>query len=216
MARVKRRKTARRATNRVYRAKANYRRRRRTANSAPRRRRRRASNPGMVVPRIRRVYVRSRSRRRSNARRRSRNPALFHGMKPMQVLEGAAGVLAGIGATRAIVAMLPASFTSSNLASAGSAAVVALAAGWAAGMVNPTFGMTVMLGGIAYAGNQILNDYLPNVGSVTGLSGLRYGLGDFVPGRFTVPQNPVMDGNPQLPTAGALMSGAYAPAYRVS
>lgn len=133
----------------------------------------------------------------------------------MQVLEGAAGVLAGIGATRAIVAMLPATFTGSNLASAGSAAAIALAIGWVGGMVNPQFGMTAMLGGIAYAGNQLLNDYLPAVGSVTGLSGLRYGLGDFVPARYSVPQNPILDGNPQLPTAGALMSGAYAPAYRV-
>ena len=202
----RRRRNARRATSRVYRATHNRRRRHHTVTNR-RRHNRRTHNP------TRRVVVMA---RRHNRRHRAHNPAFLHGMKPMQVLQGAAGVLAGVAATKAIVGMLPAAATSSNIVAAASSIAVAIGVGWLGGMVNPQFGLAALYGGIAQAGSQLLNEYIPSVGSVVGLSGVRANLGDFVPGRFTVPQNPILDGNPQLPTGGMLMSKAYPAAYGVA
>lgn len=134
----------------------------------------------------------------------------------MQIVEGAAGVLAGVAATKAIVNMLPAAATSSNVIAAASSVAVAVAVGWLGGMVNPAFGLAALYGGIAQAGSQLLNEYIPSVGSVVSLSGIRANLGDFVPGRFSVPQNPIMDGNPSLPMAGSMMSRAYPAPYAVA
>jgi hypothetical protein len=212
VARTRRRKrNARRATSRVYRA-ATRRTRRRISSNPPRRRRRMRNRRVRRNP-IRRVVVTS---RRNSRRRRSRNPAFLHGQRPMQIVEGAAGVLAGVAGTKAVVGMLPAQFVSSNTTAALSSIAAAIALGWLGGMLNPSFGLAVLYGGIAQAGSQLLNEYLPSVGSVVGLNGLHAHLGDFVTGRFPIPQNPVSDGNPQLPSAGMLMSRAYPSAYAVN
>ncbi len=58
------------------------------------------------------------------------------------------------------------------------------------------------------AGNQALNAFVPSVGSVISLSGYRRGTGDFVPGRFSIPENPILGNNP---ITG--MAGAYPVAY---
>jgi hypothetical protein len=147
-------------------------------------------------------------RRRSNARK---NPFSFFGgpAKPAVVAEAAVGVLAGLAIARAVINMLPASLTSTTLSKTASSIAIAIGEWWLLSMVSPTFGAAAGLGGIAYAGNSALNAVMPEVGSYTGVSGM----GDFVKGRFSVPQNPVLDGNTGSPIMGSLMSAAYPPAY---
>ena len=191
VAKRRRRATARRATN-ASRARRTYRRR---PNTHHRRRARR--NPTRVVV----------MHRRHNRRRASRNP---FGQTPTKIAEAVGGIILGGTAVTMVYPMLPASITSSTLGALAGNVAVAFGAGWIAGMVSKDLGFNVMLGGMAVAASKALADAVPSL--KTGLSGLR-GFGDFVPGRFVVPQNPVMDANTGLPTGGALMSSAYPAPY---
>jgi hypothetical protein len=163
------------------------------------------------------VIVRTRKAKAKGHRRRSKNPgrmSLFGGpMKPAKILELALGVGVGIGVNRAVVPMiLPASMASNNLAATAFALGVAIAEWWLASMWDPNFGAAVGIGGIARAIDQGLNAVFPVVGSFTGLTGVRNrGTGDFVKASYTVPQNPITDGNPQgAPPQMMLRSpGAY-------
>ena len=136
----------------------------------------------------------------------------------MQILEMSAGILAGVAGSKIAVGMLPSTFNGTNTTAALSTVGAAIVLGWVGGAItrSPSFGLQVLLGGVAQAGSQLLNEYVPSVGSVVGLSGFRANLGDFVPGRFPIPQNPILDGNPSLPGAGMLMSRAYPSAYAVN
>jgi hypothetical protein len=73
-------------------------------------------------------------------------------------------------------------------------AMVAFAAGMAAKTLikgDSTIGDAVMFGGFMQAGSVAINAFMP--ATISNYIGLR-GLGDIVPGRFTVPQNPIMAG----------------------
>jgi hypothetical protein len=189
VAKTRRRATARRATN-ASRARRhhNYRRRHNTH--------RRRHNPTRVV-----VMHRRHNRRHHN---RHRNP---FGQSPTQIAEAVGGIILGGTAVTMVAPMLPSTITSSTLGALVGNVAVALASGWVAGMVSKNLGFNVMLGGLAVAGSKALSQAVPSL--QTGLSGL----GDFVPGRFVVPQNPVMDASSGLPTAGSLHSSAYPMAY---
>jgi len=153
-------------------------------------------------------------KRRSNHRRRSSNPFQFFGgaARPKTVGKAVIGVMAGVGATRMVTNMLPASFTSSNLTHALSAAAVALAEWWALSMVDGEFAAAVGLGGLAYATNAGLNAVMPEAGSYVGISGMRRGTGDFVPADqsgFMTTLRPSMS----IPATGNLGPAAYPSAY---
>lgn len=147
---------------------------------------------------------------RKNPRRhhRSRNPMAtsISLQRPAKVIEAAVGVLIGVAATRAIVAALPANITGSTLYSTIAAGAIALGIWWIGSMVSPEFGAAAGLGGIAEAGSVALNSFLPSVGSYVSL-------GDFVPGRFAVPQNPVLDAATGLPSRQVAAVSAYPKAY---
>jgi hypothetical protein len=148
-----------------------------------------------------RVYVMA-PRRRHN--RRSRNP---FGQSPTKVAQDVGGIIIGATAVTMIDPMLPSTLTSSTIMRLVADVVISLGAGWIGGMVSKDFGFNVMLGGLAVAGSKALATAVPSLN--TGFSGL----GDFVPGKFVVPQNPVTDAFSSLPTQGALMSSAYPAAY---
>jgi hypothetical protein len=142
--------------------------------------------------------------------RRSHNPfgasSLQLSTMPKIAVAGA-GVLIGVAVNRGIVSILPAAVTSNSLYATAASFAVAFAQWWAFSMINPEFGAAAGLGGIAEAGSTALNTWFPSIGS-------RVSLGDFVPGRFAVPQNPVLDA--AGPYAPSRRSFAYGGAYRVA
>jgi hypothetical protein len=207
---------------------ANRKRTRRVAARNPRRRaahrprtvarRRRASNP--------KVIVRYRTKKR-NARRRGvrhhRNPDLFGarlGSKDSLKLIG--GGIAGVAATKFLPTMIPPTMApqllTTNLGRTAVSFVAAFASGWLASKMDVRFGQGVYFGGFMQATSVALNAFVPAAYKALGI-----GLGDFVPGRFAVPQNPVMvsagapSGHLPAPSGSRVtMSGlarAYAPAY---
>jgi hypothetical protein len=82
---------------------------------------------------------------------------------------------------------------------------------WVGSFINPEFGAAAGLGGIAEAGSIALNAFLPSIGSTLALSGR--GQGDFVPARYAVPQNPILDAATGLPKRQAMVVSAYPKAY---
>jgi len=91
--------------------------------------------------------------------------------------------------------------------------VAAWAAGWAASkFVNPTFGSAVLFGGLMQTGSVALNLFAPDFQ----IGGQGFGLGEFVPGSFAVPQNPLRLPAPPAPAARVEMNGlnrAYGRAF---
>jgi hypothetical protein len=210
-AKTTRRKKANMATKtkrRTRRAASNPRRRRRNSVRVIVRRSRRravAANPR----RRRRSSYRANPRRRHHhrARRSSRNPVIFG--RSVGIVEAAKVIAAGLGGvylTSIGVGMLPANLLPSTpvtgaLVSAG----VAIGLGMVAGMIfksDPMIGYAIGFGGLMQAGGVLAKQFGYNQ------FGLR-GLGDLVPGRFPVPQNPIMAGQqvmlppPAMPSPGA-------------
>lgn len=155
------------------------------------------------------------NKKKANAGRykAKRNPTFFgQQVNPVKLAEYVAGGLIGVTVNKAVMPMLPASMTSNNLAATAAALAIAAAEWWAASMLDKEFGAAVGFGALMQAGSQALNAFVPVVGSAIGLSGRR-GTGDFVPGWFAVPQNPVLDGAGNLVTGGAAMTNAYPMPY---
>lgn len=183
--------------------------------------RRRASRPrrASAVNR-RRAHPRSSHRRRTahnphrravvvhHRRRRSHNPSIM-GQKPMKLVEDLAAGIIGLTANNAIMAALPASLTGNTGMAIASSAAIAIGSGYLASMVNKEFGKFVGFGGLLATTQLAINAAFPN-GIMSTL-----GLSDFVPGKFAVPQNPVLDGNMTVggPTGGGVMTYAYPAAY---
>lgn len=194
------------------------RRRRRTRSSNPRRRRR---NSVKVIVRRRR---RSSANPRSNVRRRvrrvrrhygaKRNPSLFgHSVTALELAKAVTAGLAGVAITKAVPNMLPASIAaSSTFTSSIVSVVVAIGSGMLVNAVqkDPMLGYAVGFGGLMQAGSVMFNAFLPSVGTYIGLQGLGNGLGDIVPGRFPVPQNPIMAGQALLPAPAVTPAAAHA------
>lgn len=199
---VAKRKKARRSVAKVK----TVRRRRRT--TVAKRHRRRNSTRVVVI------QARKKGRMNSRRRRGSRNPMeMFGSRSTKDIAKIIAGGLAGVAVTKAAVPMLPASLTSSNAMRTVSSFVVAFAAGFVGRMVDKEFGSAVMFGGFMQAASTGLNAFVPSIGRQIGLNGGR-GVGDFVPGSFTVPQNPVLLTGRQGPVAVANgQRRAYGSAY---
>jgi hypothetical protein len=118
--------------------------------------------------------------------------------------------LAGVALTKAIVPMLPDSLRSSQAMAVASSLGVAVAIGWAAAKMDAKIGSAVLFGGLMQAASVFLNTFVPPVGRYIGLQGGR-GVGEFVPARFPVPQNPILANGAG---GGAAVAGrAYQPAY---
>jgi hypothetical protein len=151
--------------------------------------------------------------RKGNHGRRNPMASSISLSRPSGIVQAGVGVLVGVAATKAVTAALPSEVTSSPLYSTLAAAAVAAAVWWVGSFINPEFGAAAGLGGIAEAGSIALNAFLPSVGSTLALSGLRRGTGDFVPGRYAVPQNPILDAATGLPKRQAMVVSAYPKAY---
>jgi hypothetical protein len=193
-------------------AKSRKRRRARAVN--PRRRRRRSN------PRVRVVY---RSRKRRNPRRhhmRRRNPFSTTGGAANMAKSVAAG-LVGVYATKQASSMLSSVTSSNPLINV----VVSGAAAWLGGFLlhkafsDRTVGDAFMFGGFMQAGSIALNAWLPSVGSVIGLSGLR-GLGTLTPSNdILLPYNMFMGKGAMVPAGspGSMRSpgggAGFAPAF---
>jgi hypothetical protein len=102
-----------------------------------------------------------------------------------------------------------------NLGRTAISAAAWLVSGWAASKLDVKFGEGVYFGGAMQVASVALNAFLPAVYKTLGI-----GLGDFVPGQFAVPQNPVRGAiGSHMPSAGGALvrssslGRAYAPAY---
>lgn len=147
--------------------------------------------------------------------RRSSNPfgTTISIRRPTEILTATAGVLVGVAGAKFGVSLLPASITGNTLYSTLAAFAVAGLEWWLLSMVSPEFGAAAGLGGIAEAGSIALTNFFPSVGGLA-LSGR--GTGDFVPGRFTVPQNPVLDAATGTTRNMASAVSAYPRPYAVA
>jgi hypothetical protein len=134
--------------------------------------------------------------------------------KPTDMVIAGLGVLVGVTATKTVIGFLPDFFKQNTLYATIGAFVAAGLEWWLFSMVNAEFGAAAGLGGIAQAGSIALTNYFPTVGGKIALSGR--GVGDFVSGRFAVPQNPVLDGATALPLKQVQMVGAYSKPYGVA
>jgi hypothetical protein len=203
--------------------KASRPRRRRVAKMNPVRRRRRVAcrtrRHRNASPRVV-VRYRSRRNRRRSVRRRS-NPDLFGarlGSKDSLKLIG--GGITGVAATKFLPTLLPTqmlvSVANTNIGKTAISVAAAFAAGWAASKLDARFGQGVYFGGFMQATSVGLNAFVPSLYKTLGI-----GMGDFVPGSFPVPQNPVRQlaapAHAVAPSGSRVtMSGlarAYQPAY---
>lgn len=209
---VRRRKAVANPRRRVARRRPAVRRRRRAvANPTPRRRRR--------VSRRRRAVANP--RRKSYSRRR-RNPiSVFGSSGSSAMLSMIGGGLVGVAAAKLIPRTLSSTLSgiTGGMGQYGGlvlTGVSAWAAGWAATkFVNPTFGNAVLFGGLMQLGSVALNLFLPSF-SVGGVPLALSGMGEFVPGSFAVPQNPLRLPAAPAPAARVEMNGlnrAYGRAF---
>jgi hypothetical protein len=130
------------------------------------------------------------------------------------------GGLAGVVATKFLPTMLPANIApqlvTTNLGRVAVSAAAALVAGWAASKLDSRFGEGVYFGGFMQVASVGLNAFLPSVYRSLGV-----GLGDFAPGQFAVPQNPLRIAAPgahAMAPSGSMvrtsaLGRAYVPAY---
>lgn len=212
---VKKSTAKRKHTRRVVARSTNPKRRNRTRTRTKTVVRYRKSNPKVVV----RYRTKRHNRRRAVARRK--NPDIFgSALGSKDSLKMIGGGIVGVAAVKLIPTLLPANMipqiASSSIGKLGIAAVTATVAGWAAGKLDKRFGEGVMFGGWMMVAAVGINIIAPSVYT-------QYiGMGDFVPGRFPVPQNPVRGALPAAPAApaasGAVMKSsrlgsAYQPAY---
>jgi len=136
------------------------------------------------------------------------------GEKPLKLVEDLAAGIIGLTANNAIMAVLPTSMTGNTGIAIAASAAIAIGTGYLASMVNKDFGKYVGFGGLLATTQMVITAAFPNgIMSTIGLAGLR----DFVPGKFAVPQNPVLDANPVAggPMGGGV-NGAYPLAYGIA
>lgn len=175
---------------------------RKKRNPVARRRRTRRNPTRIVVVAPKRRSVR---RRRSNPTRRRRvsvrrrNPSVFGSrLGSGQTLSMIAGGLLGVFAAKVIPGMLPVSLSANPIlrlvTTGGSAWVASLLAGKA---FSAPFADAVFFGGLMQTGSVAITTFAPQIGGPLALSGM----GDLVPGRFAVPQNPLLVPPPPPPPA---------------
>ncbi len=215
----KRRKVAANRPKRRRVAKSNPHRRTKRYNRTPKRRTRR-NGPKVVI----RYRARKANRRRHTMTRH--NPDIFGArLGSKDSLKMIGGGIAGVAAAKFLPTLLPtnmlAGVASSNLGKTAISLGAALVAGYAASKLDNRFGQGVYFGGVMQAASVALNAFLPSIYKTLNIG--MAGVGDFVPGQFPVPQNPVRGAiappSAHMPSASGsrvTMSGlarAYAPAY---
>lgn len=162
---------------------------------APRHHRRRRSNPR------RRYAVHS---RRRYIRRRHNPVAVFgHGVFSKDALTMVGGGLLGVAAAKFIPTLIPATLQMGG--STIARVVITGASAWVASMVagklpgaGSKFADAVFFGGLMQTGSVALNALLPGF-RIGGVPVALSGMGELVPGQFSVPQNPIRS----LPAAPA-------------
>ena len=185
--------------------------------SNPRRRRARVSNHRRRStrrltasnPRRRRNSTKIYVMKRRNGRGRRRNPEMF-GMRGAAAGKAILAGLVGVYATKTVTPMV-----ANAIPQVGSSpifsAIISAAIAWGGGMLLQKWDKTAaegfMFGGFMQAGSQLLNLVVPS--NPLSLSGL----GDWVPARFAVPENPILRGRlaaglPAAAPAGAGMGAA--------
>lgn len=175
-------------------------RRRTMAVNRPRRRRAAASNTRhhrrrtMAVSNPRRRRARSRNPRKVYyINWRKRNPTLFgSNLFSKDALKLIGGGFVGLIGAKFLPTLVPASMAGSFMTSTVGKVVVTGVAGYltsvVAGKVAGTrFGEAALFGAIIQTASVALNAFIPSLYQQLGI-----GLGDFVPGRFSVPQNPLL------------------------
>lgn len=169
-----------------------------------------------MIPMSTALRMMGKSKHKKAKNRRSHNPfgTSISIQRPVEIITAGIGVLVGVAATKFIVGMLPATISGNTLYSTIAAFAAAGLEWWLLSMVSPAFGAAAGLGGIAEAGSIALTNFMPSVGGALALSGR--GQGDFVPGRFAVPQNPVLDAATGTPRAMASAVSAYPRPYAVA
>lgn len=169
---------------------------------------RRRSNKGYTIRRRSRNPIMKAHRRR----RRSSNPfaTSISLSRPTGLITAGVGVLVGVAATKFLVSLLPASIAGNTLYATVAGFAAAAVEWWLLSLVSPEFGAAAGLGGIAEAGSIALSNFMPSLGSLA-LSGR--GTGNFVPGRFAVPQNPILDAATGQPKFMSNAVRAYPMAY---
>jgi hypothetical protein len=184
---AKRRKKAR---------KVGARRRRRTPMAMNPRRRRRVAN----------VRRRSNGSRRKSYGRRRRNPEAFGiNATSSKFMQAVAGGLVGVAATKFIPTLVPMNIIGNNnlmrfVVSVASAIVAGMGA---KKLAAGPFADGVLFGGLMQAASVGMNTFLP-AGPARALA--LNGMGEFVDGRFVVPQNPISFASP-APAARIQASG---------
>ncbi len=184
--------------------------RRRVAASNPRRHRRRTPavnrrrhtnrRRAVVHHHRRRSPVMNRRHRHSNPRKvyvinRRRNPSLFgSSLTSKEGLKLIGGGFVGLIGAKFLPTLIPISMAGSFMSSNIGRVVVTGIAGYATALVagkigGERFGDAALFGAIIQTASVALNAFLPSIYSSLGI-----GLGDFVPGRFSVPQNPLLSG----------------------
>ena len=179
--------------------------RRRSSTSNPRRRNHRRRST---------MNVRRRRPNPTVMRRRRHNPT---GTGVMKLVENTAAALVGLGTNNlAMTALSGTGITSNPTLAVFVSAGIAVASGYLVSKWDKEAGLFVGIGSMMGAGQLAINTWLPSVGSSIGLSGR--GMGDFVGGRFAVPENTVLRGNPSAggPSGGGALGGAYPAAYAIA
>lgn len=161
-----------------------------------------------VITRRRRARV-GVSRRRHN-RRRNPMPSFFGSTANMRGLGTVlGGGLVGVAATKIIPGLLPAGIIPAggawmNVLVSG---VIAYASGTAATkFVGAAFGQAVMFGGLMQTASAAINAISPKL-AFRGVPLALSGMGEFMPGQFPVPQNPLRTLPPAPAQARITMSG---------
>ena len=139
-----------------------------------------------------------------------RNPVgMFGHMGAKNVLGISAGILGGVTVAKLIPPMFPATWTATNMGRFLTTAAVAGAEALLAHLVLPTpYRDAVFAGAGAQTLSTALNPVLQKLSSTITLG--RFGTGDFVPGNFPEPYNPIYQrmmlaaaaGNPPLTSGG--------------
>lgn len=180
------RRTVRVQHRRRHRAVAHNPRRRRQ-NVRHNRRRRNRRNPTRVV------YVTRRHNRRHHNRRRNPPNILGVNLTSKSGMKLIGGGLVGVAGTKFLPTALPSSIFgmlgTSTLATTAISGFSAFLLGYLASRFDQDFGAGVYFGGFMQTLSVALNGFLPSV--YTAIGSPLSGFGDFAPGRFAVPQNPL-------------------------
>jgi hypothetical protein len=171
-------------------------------------------NPGVSIAMIKRAMAGK--KKKGGKHRSSRNPS-FMGMRGTEVIANSAAVLGAVTLAKLIPPMLPAAWTATDLGRFLTTAGVAAGEVFAAHLLIPRYRVMVLAGAGAQTLSVALNPVLRKVSSNITLGRIRQralgATGDFVPGSFPEPHNPIY--NRMLMAGMATTPGAVGPSASV-